>query len=185
VSINIFKIDENVSLNKVINDLNIQNPHYVVPAWISSNSSLVSVLISEFAWPEYKGVPEGVGGLSGRVYYEPDKSSLSEKQWLSLWKLCDQVNDAYETGTLLPKYPVTLLPAYTVTNPFVLEKAELSIKDAIKAHQSYAEGDLVFVFCWGVEMKNKIEEWLYSFLLHLEIDLDCFVIFPFEKDFIK
>ena len=185
MSINIFKIDEDVNLNKVFKDLKLQNPHYVVPAWISSDSSLVRVLTSELTWPEYKGAPEGVGGLSGRVYYEPAESSLSEKQWLSLWKLCDQVNDAYETGTLLPKHPVTLLPAFTVTPPFVLEKAELSIQDAIKAHQSYAEGDLVFVFCWGEEMKNKIEEWLCSFLQNLEIDQDCFVIFPFEKDFIK
>jgi len=61
VSINIFKIDEDVNLNKVFKDLKLQNPHYVVPAWISSDSSLVRVLTSELPGPNIRALQKELG----------------------------------------------------------------------------------------------------------------------------
>lgn len=129
--------------------------HVVCPAWISDESALTHVAESLLNFPKNSYIPQ-VSGLHGRAY------GVHPNPWHRLWRLCDEVKDGFETGTLLPQHKVTLLPAWTVTYGFKRDKARESIQNVFNAHGRFLSSEVplrVFI-SWGRGLESELKEWL-------------------------
>ena len=158
--------DSENSLYQVMKEARDGRAHCVVPAWVTENSPLHDVLVKVFDYPSPDGRPLGVHGLAGRAWTRPAPSADIDQNWHKVWALCDAVNDNYETGTLLPHYRLTLLPAYTITRPLKPELVRASIQDMLEAHHRFSIDAPIYVFS---SMSDKTPDGAHELLQqHLE-----------------
>ena len=158
--------DSERTLYKIMKEAREDSAHCVVPAWVTENSPLHDVLINVFGYPSPDGRPFGVDGLAGHAWTQHRTDTSIDHNWHNVWRLCDAVNDNYETGTLLPHCRLTLLPAYTITQPLKPELVRTSIKDIFEAHDRFSIDAPVYVFS---SMSQKSPDGAHELLRqHLE-----------------
>ena len=165
----VVQANENSEIAKII--LHHKDDHLVCPAWISKKSSLVMCAEQILSYPQFEGRVPGVSGLAGRTY------GNSTNPWHKLWSLCDQVNDHFESGTLLPEYRITLLPAFTVTFGFDEKKAAAAVRDVFEAHKSFcSDKNIVILLSFGRNLRSKLEPWVKDAFSHSNYNVK--LVFP-------
>ena len=134
------------------------NAHFVCPAWISKDSSLTTCATTMGLCPQYNGIPPNISGLSGRSF------GASQDPWHKLWSLCDKVNERFETGTLLPSFPITLIPAFTVTFGYIEFQAKRAIEDVFLAHTKFAPRNdkIIVMISWGRQLERELEHFIIT-----------------------
>lgn len=118
--------------------------------------------------PQFVRPIPNISGLHGRAY------GRSANPWHSLWLLCDKVNDNFETGTLLPRYPITIFPAFTITYAFDKLKAEKSIDDIFLAHQRFSilPKKLLVLISWGRNLETSLKDFILQKFDRSDLDVE-------------
>jgi hypothetical protein len=133
-------------LHTILGEARQHHAHCVAPAWITPTAPLYDVLINVFDYPRPDGREFGVDGLAGRAWTTPIRGVNIDENWHRIWKLCDQVNDEYEVGTLLPNYRLTLMPAYLITQPLNEDKVLQSVQEVLQAQHRFNIDAPIYVF---------------------------------------
>ena len=145
-------INSNYSPSDITND-----DHLVLVAWFDRrpgcNLNWIVEMLPEYIPSFSETTRLRVDGLSGRA--EPNTRKYVEQAlsgggvtanqfWSGVWSLFDLTNDRYETTSLLPDFPLTFLPAFTVRPPYNATQAKRAIMDAFKAHEELSRKTRIF-----------------------------------------
>jgi hypothetical protein len=150
--------------------------HFVCPAWIADEAPLTH--LAQF----FMNLPLKNSQNVSRVKSVNPLSNELQYDWESLSRDCDVVNDGHDTGTSMPNFRLTLLPAFTGTSGLRSDRCRQAISDVFKAHRRYlsSEDEIVFLVPWGRGLGSRFSQWLLSEVDKQSTGLKVTVVFGGE-----